>query len=150
MMYEISFEKNGVYQANLIDAPDARTARDWFEEQKPDATICGIDEFSGMMKPGIPVHCVPDGWKSLADRIKERQEEIYAIITDFQEMFDVLSMDSRQLKKALHSPAADFEDMLQYQCARAHHCDLIITRNGKHFRFSEIGVATPKEYLASR
>lgn len=79
MMYEISFEKNGVYQANLIDAPDARTARDWFEEQKPDATICGIDEFSGMMKPGIPVHCVPDGWKSLADRIKERQEEIYAI-----------------------------------------------------------------------
>ena len=78
------------------------------------------------------------------------QEEIYAIITDFQEMFDVLSMDSRQLKKALHSPAADFEDMLQYQCARAHHCDLIITRNGKHFRFSEIGVATPKEYLASR
>lgn len=78
------------------------------------------------------------------------QEEIYAIITDFQEMFDVLSMDSRQLKKALHSPAADFEDMLQYQCARAHHCDLIITRNGKHFHFSEIRVATPKEYLASR
>ena len=78
------------------------------------------------------------------------QEEIYAIITDFQEMFDVLSMDSQQLKKALHSPAADFEDMLQYQCARAHHCDLIITRNGKHFRFSEIRVATPKEYLASR
>ena len=78
------------------------------------------------------------------------QEEIYAIITDFQEMFDVLSMDSQQLKKALHSPTADFEDMLQYQCARAHHCDLIITRNDKHFRFSEIRVATPKEYLASR
>lgn len=75
------------------------------------------------------------------------QKEIYDIIADFSDMFEVLSMDSEQLADALSAPAADFEDMLQYQCARAHHCDMIITRNGKHFRFSDIKVATPKEFL---
>jgi len=56
-------------------------------------------------------------------------------------------MDEPQLRQALEQPATDFEDMLQYQCAKANFCDMIITRNSKHFTFAEIPVLTPSDFL---
>ena len=63
MLYQISFEKNTVCQCRLIDAPSAETARAYFEENEPTATLYGVSEHSGMIKPGMPVDRVPDGWK---------------------------------------------------------------------------------------
>ena len=57
-------------------------------------------------------------------------------------------MDEYQLRQALLHPATDFEDMLQYQCAMANHCDIILTRNCKHFDFAQIPVLTPSDYLS--
>lgn len=64
MKFEISFERNGVYQANIYEAPNEATARAYFEERKPDAAIIGIGEHRGTIKPGMPVVVVPDGWKA--------------------------------------------------------------------------------------
>jgi hypothetical protein len=64
-------------------------------------------------------------------------------------MLKTLSMDESQLQQTLLHPATDFEDMLQYQCAIANQCDIILTRNRKHFGFAEIPVLTPAEYLNS-
>ena len=63
MLYQISFEKNTVCQCRLIDAPIAETARAYFEENEPTATLYGVSEHSGMIKPGMPVDRVPDDWK---------------------------------------------------------------------------------------
>ena len=63
MLYQISFEKNAVCQCRLIDAPSAETARAYFEENEPTATLYGVSEHNGMIKPGMPVDRVPDGWK---------------------------------------------------------------------------------------
>ena len=63
MLYQVSFEKNTVCQCRLIDAPSAATARSYFEEQEPAATLYGVSEHSGMIKPGMPVDRVPDGWE---------------------------------------------------------------------------------------
>ena len=63
MLYQVSFEKNTVCQCRLIDAPSAETARAYFEENEPTATLYGVSEHSGMIKPGMPVDRVPDGWK---------------------------------------------------------------------------------------
>lgn len=63
MLYQISFEKNTVCQCRLIDAPSAETARAYFEENEPTATLYGVGEHSGMIKPGMPVDRVPDDWK---------------------------------------------------------------------------------------
>lgn len=35
-------------------------------------------------------------------------------------------MDESQLQQTLLHPATDFEDMLQYQCAIANQCDIIL------------------------
>ena len=75
------------------------------------------------------------------------QEQLYSIMTDLSDMLKTLPMDETQLKQALECPATDFEDMLQYQCAKANFCDIIITRNRKHFAFAQLPILTPSEYL---
>ena len=82
-------------------------------------------------------------------RKRHTQEELYSIMADLSAMLRTLSMDEFQLQQTLLHPATDFEDMLQYQCAIANQCDIILTRNRKHFSFSEIPVLTPAEYLNS-
>ena len=49
---------------------------------------------------------------------------------------DVLPMGNDTLEQALYVESKDFEDTLQYLCAVQNHCDAIITRNEKDFRFS--------------
>ena len=49
---------------------------------------------------------------------------------------DVLPMDNGTLEQALYVEGKDFEDTMQYLCAVQNHCDAIITRNEKDFRFS--------------
>lgn len=78
------------------------------------------------------------------------KEELYSIMSDLSAMLKTLPMDEAQLQQALKQLAMDFEDMLQYQCAKANYCDMILTRNRKHFAFAEIPVLTPSEYLKNR
>ena len=56
-------------------------------------------------------------------------------------------MNEQQLQEALTFIAPDFEDMLQYVCAKEHECDTIITRNKKDFIFSTLPLYTPTEFL---
>ena len=75
------------------------------------------------------------------------QSELYSLLTDLSEMIEILSMDEQQFKDALNRPASDFEDVLQYECAKAHECDVIVTRNSRHFPFAQIPVLSPAEFL---
>ena len=60
----------------------------------------------------------------------------------------VLPMDSEQLQSALKQRVKDFEDMLQYQCAKVAGCDIIITGNKRHFtEFSDLPLMTANEFL---
>lgn len=75
------------------------------------------------------------------------KEELYSYLRDFASLFEILNMDDSQYKNALEEVVSDFEDMLQYQCAKTHACDVIITNNTKHFNFSELPVLTPDLFL---
>ena len=57
-------------------------------------------------------------------------------------------MDDTQLTNALHGNMPDFEDMLQYESAIANACDIIVTRNGKHFPKDRIPIMTPSQFLS--
>lgn len=78
MLYQVSFEKNTVCQCRLIDAPSAEAARAYFEENEPTATLYGVSEHSGMIKPGMPVDRVPDDWQPTAT--EEPTEAVQAIM----------------------------------------------------------------------
>jgi predicted nucleic acid-binding protein len=71
--------------------------------------------------------------------------KLFAILTSF---ITVLPMDSDQLQAALLHRAKDFEDMLQYQCAKVAGCDIIVTGNKRHFKeFSDLPLMTANELL---
>ena len=59
--------------------------------------------------------------------------DIYELFGDLNQFITVLPMDEDQFQAALKQPVSDFEDMLQYQCAMAGNCDIIITNNKKDF-----------------
>jgi predicted nucleic acid-binding protein len=76
------------------------------------------------------------------------KDEIYALIALMREDVTVLSTDSDQLDAGLALHADDIEDALQYQCAKAAGCDVIITNNGKDFaEFCKLPFMTAAQFL---
>ena len=60
---------------------------------------------------------------------------------------EITTMDSAQCHHALFSKMPDFEDMLQFESAYATGCELIITRNKKHFPQDAIQLLEPSEFF---
>ena len=59
----------------------------------------------------------------------------------------ILPMDNSQLQQAYAVDAPDLEDVLQYECAKAAGCELIVTSNIKHFKFcKDIEVVSTIDY----
>ena len=76
------------------------------------------------------------------------KEEIYSLISMMREDVLVLPTDSEQLDAGLTLHADDIEDALQFQCAKAAGCDVIVTNNGKDFaEFCDLPYMTATEFL---
>ncbi len=76
------------------------------------------------------------------------KEEIYDLVAQMREDILVLPTDATQLDKGLALRANDFEDALQYQCAKANGCDVIITNNGKDYaEFCDLPFMTAAEFM---
>lgn len=67
----------------------------------------------------------------------------------FKIISQLISVDELMIEKGLNSNFADFEDALQYLCALKGECRIILTRNPKDFKESELPIMTADEYLAS-
>ena len=61
----------------------------------------------------------------------------------------ICDLDESIIEKGLNSDFNDFEDSLQYFSALKSDCSILITRNGRDFKASQIPVMTAKEYLIS-
>jgi predicted nucleic acid-binding protein len=61
---------------------------------------------------------------------------------------NILPVNQTVLEQAMKSDFIDFEDAVQYYSALLNNnCSVIITRNAKDFKSSEIKVMTPDEFL---
>lgn len=67
----------------------------------------------------------------------------------FRFICEVSDIDEIVIDKSLITNFNDFEDAVQYFSALHHKSDVIITRNKKDFKNSEISVLTPTEFLAT-
>lgn len=74
-------------------------------------------------------------------------EGVIKVLRMLDEFISVTDMNSHQSHAALFSDMPDFEDMLQYESAKDAACDVIVTRNKKHFPQDGIPVLTPTEFL---
>jgi predicted nucleic acid-binding protein len=79
----------------------------------------------------------------------EDKEQVKEKIRKFKLIAQNSDLTDKIIDKGLISKFNDFEDALQYYCALKMDCKILITRNGKDFKESEIAVLTPDEYLHS-
>ena len=84
----------------------------------------------------------------LLSRFEDR-ELVKEKIRKFKVIAETSDLTDRIVDKGLASKFSDFEDSLQYYCAIKMDCKILITRNAKDFKESEIPVLTPDEYLNS-
>ena len=77
----------------------------------------------------------------------EEKETVKEKIRKFKIIAETSDLTDNIIEKGLASGFYDFEDSLQYHCALANESNILITRNGKDFKESEIPVLTPEEYL---
>lgn len=74
--------------------------------------------------------------------------ERYELVRLMRQPVTVLPCNAAQLDVALNHPVKDFEDMLQYQCALAAGCDVVVTNNKKDFHeFCRLPFLTSEEFL---
>lgn len=67
----------------------------------------------------------------------------------FKVISEICNLDQEIIEKGLNSDFSDFEDSLQYFSALKSNCIILITRNGKDFKESQIPVMTAEEYIRS-
>ncbi|MBO7476345.1 MAG: type II toxin-antitoxin system VapC family toxin [Salinivirgaceae bacterium] len=80
--------------------------------------------------------------------ILKGKADVYELFSDLRAFISVLPNDDAQLLAAMGQRVRDFEDMLQYQCAKAAGCDVIVTNNGKDFaEFCKIPVLSAADFL---
>ncbi len=78
----------------------------------------------------------------------ESHNKVIAKLDSISRLLTILKVDQQTIKDAIASGFTDFEDSIQYNCALDYKkIDVIITRNTKDFKTSEIPVMTPADYL---
>lgn len=76
------------------------------------------------------------------------EKELRSIIEDLLDTISIIAITESILKKSLKSSHKDFEDAIQIIAAQSiNTMDCIITRDLKDYKFSEINVYTPDEFL---
>ncbi len=80
-----------------------------------------------------------------------KHEKVIEKLKKLLEITEVLQMDRKVIQNAMNSRFKDFEDALQnYSAVNDGNIDLILTRNLKDYKSSELGVFTPETYIKSR
>jgi len=78
----------------------------------------------------------------------ESHSRVISKLDSISKMLTILKVDQQTIKDALASGFQDFEDSIQYYCAlEFRKVDVLITRNTKDYKNSEIPVMTPADYL---
>lgn len=75
-------------------------------------------------------------------------EKVITNLRKMMEIIDIVNMDRKTVLEALYSEFKDFEDALQnYAAQSSKDISIIISRNIKDFRASNLSVMTPEVYL---
>lgn len=82
----------------------------------------------------------------IVSKIETTQKAIEKIKILLQ-IIEVLNVDAEVIHQAINSGFKDFEDAIQHYCAKKAQIDLIITRNTKDYKASELAILTPSEFV---
>jgi len=131
---------------------DTDVILDFFFDRKPFSeeasqiiSLCEAQKIQGYVTPVI----ISNVYYLLRQTAKHEKviEKLQLLLT----ITDVLIMNKETIIQALNSKFKDFEDALQnYAAENSENIKVILTRNVKDFKNSNLGVITPINYLKLR
>ena len=74
-------------------------------------------------------------------------KDVILNLQKFKTISSISDLNENIVEMALNSDFEDFEDALQYFCALQSNCEILLTRNSKDFKLSEIPVMSAYEFL---
>jgi len=77
-------------------------------------------------------------------------DKVYKALAKIKTLVEILPLDNKIIELALASDFKDFEDAVQYQTAIVNKQDIIITRNKKDYKTSELPILSAMEFLNKR
>lgn len=78
----------------------------------------------------------------------QSHNKVKSKLESLSKFIGILKVEEHTIKEALESDFPDFEDSIQYFCASdSKRIDVIITRNTKDYKKSDIPVMTPGDFL---
>ncbi len=112
--------------------------------------IAAVKLFSLADNEKIVLTCTALSFANAAYHIRKSigQQETLAKLQKLKIICKVLVTSDASVEKALHSNFIDFEDALQYFSAVEGKASVIITRDSKGYRNSDIPVMNAEEYLS--
>lgn len=106
--------------------------------------MCELNEIHGYTTPVILANVYYLMQKRLSDSLCR------SIIKNLLNTIDVLQIGKPQILQALDSNFKDFEDALQnYSAVASGKIDIIITRNIKDYKHSQLAIMTPELFVKS-
>jgi predicted nucleic acid-binding protein len=105
-------------------------------------SLCEKKVIAGFVTPVI----ISNVYYLLSQQAK--QEKVIEKLKVLLSIIDVLIIDKNSILVALNSDFKDFEDALQNYAAELNgEINLIVTRNTKDYKKSELGVMNPEDFL---
>jgi len=128
---------------------DTDVILDFFFDRKPysdnAATILSLCE-QGLLDGFITPVIISNTYYLL--RRTAKHEKVIEKIKQLLTITHILQMDRLVIEKALNSEFKDFEDALQnFAAVNYGEIEVIVTRNVKDYKKSEIGVLTPESFV---
>ena len=114
----------------------------YYQSAREVIDLCAKKQIEGF----IAANSVLNIFYIVRKEIPERKRR--KLLLSLYEIMEIVSVDDLKLKDALeYSAFSDFEDCIQYLCAKEVDADYIITRNIKDFAKSDIPVIAPDDFL---
>jgi predicted nucleic acid-binding protein len=129
---------------------DTNVLIDFFADRKP-FSIDAARLFDYSLKKKITIYISAVSYNNIYYIIRQSlsHAETIKMLTEISEWTNVIDLTKEIINKSLTSDFKDFEDAIQYHCAKSNNkIDLIVTRDTKDFKISSLPILSPKEAVA--
>lgn len=129
---------------------DTNVLIDFLADRKP-FSLEAAKLFNHSFKKQVNIYVAAVSYNNIYYILRQSctHSETIKILNELQEWTDIIDVSKEIIRKALKSDFKDFEDAIQYHCAKTlSKMDCIVTRDTKDFKTSSIPTMPPKEALA--
>ena len=126
---------------------DTNVLIDFFADRKP-FSLDAARLFDYSFKKKINIYISAVSYNNIYYILRQSCSHAQTIkmLSEVNEWTDIIDVSKEIIKKALKSDFKDFEDAIQYNCAKSlNKIDFIVTCDTKDFKSSSLPVLTPKE-----